>query len=246
MAADASRAAASGARRLLRPPPRRATAAPPLRDRRLRRPAAAHAFLRLHANATSPASISAPIPPPRCRRGSARGPRSSPATSAAPSRRATARDCDALVFDVSEATHVHGVDMRARRLADLPNALRLLDGRGRRVIVHGPPWPRYPWRTDTRGRAAAIGASTGTLSWRAVLVGPIECHDVDASAVRRYRGRDSPASASRRCSLPAARSRPPSPPTSASAATPPVRAVLFGRRLLERHVEAADVPVLQE
>ena len=32
------------------------------------------------------------------------------------------RNCDALVIDVSDATHVHGVDMRARRLADLQGA----------------------------------------------------------------------------------------------------------------------------
>ena len=220
------------------PPPRSPTpsptsslaaAAPPLRDRRLRRPAARAAFLRRHANATPPASISAPIPPPpppRCRRGSRarpdlrrRPPPHRPRRAELRTATLSSSTCRMRRTFTASTCGRAGSPTCPTRCGCWATAARRgsSSSTARRA-------PRYPWPTVATPAAppAAIGASTGTLSWPAP-----SSSGRSSATTSTCIGGGAPlpwpatrsASASRRCSLPAARSRPPSPPTSASAAT---------------------------
>ena len=169
--------------------PTSSTRAPPrapLRDRRLRRPAArARGFLRRHANATPPASISAPIrrrrrraaaaaprarpdlrrrpPPHRPRRAAAaRAATLSSSTCRSKRRTFTASTCE-RAGSPSCPTRCGCWTTAARRGASSSTARRA---------------PRYPWPTAPTSRD---WCELGTPSWPAPSSSAaLECHDVDA------------------------------------------------------------------
>ena len=232
------------ARRLLRPPPR-PTAAPPLRDRRLDGPLA-HAFLRRHANATFAGLDLAPIPPPPRR--AAAAVRARAQIFAGDLRRTVLaapqlRDCDALVIDVSEATHVPASTCGCSGSPTCPTRCGCWTvARGGSSSSTARRAPRYPWRTAATPAvlAAATGASIGMRSWRA----PSSSARWSATTSTRIGGgaplpwpATRSASASRRCSPPAARSLRRRRQRQHRRRRQPVRPLLFGGRLLERRDE---------